>query len=311
MKPRHAPPSMSLRRYASLHAGALQGSLQRLLARPIGSLLTAAVLAVALALPLALLMVLHEAERFSSGIHDSRELAVFLRPELGQEAAAAWAERLAAEPVVAAVEARSPAQGLQELSAMRELGDALAVLDTNPLPWVLVVTPRPGADDHALAERLRSEAEIDYVQHDAAWRARLDAWLGLGRRLVLVLGIALALAGLIIVGNTVRLDIRARSEEIAVLRLLGANRAYIRRPFLYLGASYGLLAAALAMLFAWAALHALEPAVHALAATYGGHFALAGMTWQEVWPTVVAACTLGVLGAHLAVGHYLRQSEVA
>src|SRR5690606_41628493 len=87
--------------------------------------------------------------------------------------------------------------------------------------------------------------------HDALpifWRQRLSAWLAFGGRVVQVLAVLLGLGVLLVVGNTVRLDIGARREEIAVLQHLGATDGFVRRPFLYLGAWYGLAAGLLALL---------------------------------------------------------------
>ncbi|MEW2925871.1 cell division protein FtsX, partial [Pseudomonas juntendi] len=73
------------------------------------------------------------------------------------------------------------------------------------------------------------------------------AWLAFGARLVQVLSVLLGVGAALVVGNTVRLDIQARREEIGVLQLLGASDGFIRRPFLYLGAWYGLGAGAVAL----------------------------------------------------------------
>ncbi|WP_309296858.1 cell division protein FtsX, partial [Enterobacter hormaechei] len=72
-------------------------------------------------------------------------------------------------------------------------------------------------------------------------------WLAFGARLVQVLSVLLGVGAALVVGNTVRLDIQARREEIGVLQLLGASDGFIRRPFLYLGAWYGLGAGAVAL----------------------------------------------------------------
>ena len=95
---------------------------------------------------------------------------------------------------------------------------------------------------HVQADDLRALPEAEVVQHDALWRQRLTAWLAFGERVVQVVAVLLGLGVLLVVGNTVRLDIGARSEEIAVLQHLGATDGFVRRPFLYLGAWYGLAA---------------------------------------------------------------------
>jgi cell division transport system permease protein len=151
--------------------------------------------------------------------------------------------------------------------------------------------------------------EADLVQHDAVWRQRLDGWLRFGTRVALVLAALLGLGALLVVGNTVRLDIQSRREEIGVLQHLGATDGFIRRPFLYLGAWYGLAAGALAIgLLTLAAIGLREPLAE-LAASYGSRFELAGFDPIAAVEVVLGATVLGWLGAGIVTGHYLRQTR--
>ncbi len=99
------------------------------------------------------------------------------------------------------------------------------------MPTLLIVTPADAADDAQLASALQVLPQTDQVQHDALWRKRLDGWLHFGERLVQVLSALLGIGAVLVVGNTVRLDIQSRREEIGVLQLLGASDGFIRRPF--------------------------------------------------------------------------------
>ena len=164
---------------------------------------------------------------------------------------------------------------MAELRQRSGLGEAIAAVgETNPLPSVLIVSPK--GDEALLAGSLANLPEVDVVQHDAAWRQRLDSWLRFGVRLVWVLAALLGLGALLVVGNTVRLDIQSRREEIAVLQQLGATDGFVRRPFLYLGLSYGLVAGALALALLTAADQALRAPLSDLARSYGSSFALQG-----------------------------------
>ena len=125
-----------------------------------------------------------------------------------------------------------------------------------------------------------------------------------------VLAALLGLGALLVVGNTVRLDIQSRREEIGVLQLLGATDGFIRRPFLYLGAWYGLAAGALALgLLAAAGVRAAR-AAGAAGASYGSRFALAGF---DPLPALAACspaprCSAG-WARGFVTGHYLRQTR--
>jgi cell division transport system permease protein len=114
---------------------------------------------------------------------------------------------------------------------------------------------------------------------------------------------------LLVVGNTVRLDIQSRREEIGVLQLLGATDGFIRRPFIYLGAWYGLAAGALALGLLAAAAYALRTPLHALAESYGSGFALGGLDPLRAAGFLLAATAVGWMGAWLVTGHFLRQTR--
>ena len=293
------------------HGYSIVASLGRLLRKPWATLLTIGVMAIALALPLGLWVVLANVARLGGEVQASRDVAVFLKPAVAPAVAAALADTLRARGDVAAVEVVTPEAALAQLRAQPDIAAAIDALGADAaraaLPSVLRVVPR--GDERLLADALRTLPEADRVQHDAVWRERLDAWLRFGGRVVLVLAALLGLGALLVVGNTVRLDIQSRREEIGVLQLLGASDGFVRRPFLYLGAWYGLAAGGLALgvlTLAWMGLHA---PLAELAARYGSDFALRGLDPLQAGGVLLGAGLLGWLGAGLVTGHYLRQTR--
>jgi len=289
------------------HVYSFVASLGRVLGKPWATALTVGVMAVALALPLGLWLVLGNVERFSGSVQQSREISVFLKQDVGGARAAALADELRNRRNVGDVQLLTPEQGLQSL---RDKGVPAAAIDAagdNPLPYVLVVTP--AGDEMMLAAGLGQLPEAELVQHDTQWRERLDGWLRFGGRVAWVLAFLLGLGALLVVGNTVRLDIQSRREEIGVLQLLGATDGFIRRPFLYLGAWYGIGAGALAIGLLAVAGHALREPLAQLAASYGSRFELAGFTPQVALAVLAGAVVLGWLGAGFVTGHYLRQTR--
>ena len=293
------------------HGYSIVASLGRLLRKPWATLLTIGVMAVALALPLGLWLVLDNVARLGGEVRTSREIAVFLKPEVDAARAQAIADSLRARSDVATVALVTPQQALENLRARPELAAAIDALGADvalaALPSVLRLSPR--GDEQALADSLGTLPEAERVQHDAIWRERLDAWLRFGGRAVLVLAGLLGFGALLVVGNTVRLDIQSRREEIGVLQLLGASDGFVRRPFLYLGAWYGLAAGALALgvlTLAWLALR--QPRAE-LAAEYGSRFALHGLDPLPAACVLAGAGVLGWLGAGVVTGHYLRQTR--
>ncbi|MBB6600375.1 permease-like cell division protein FtsX [Luteimonas sp. MC1825] len=289
------------------HAYSFVASLGRIFRRPWSTALTIGVMAVALALPLGLWLVLGNVERFAGDVQQSRQLSVFLKQDVTPDAVAALADALRGRADVGDVAHRTPAQGLEELRARGGLGQAIDALGENPLPHVLVVTP--AGDEAMLADSLRTLPEADLVQHDAGWRQRLDGWLRFGGRVAWVLAALLGTGALLVVGNTVRLDIQSRRDELGVLQLLGASDGFIRRPFLYLGAWYGLAAGALALALLTAAGAALRLPLADLAASYGSGFGLVGFTARQALVVLAGTTALGWLGAGAVTGHFLRQTR--
>ena len=304
---RPARPNSRLGTWLDHHVYSLVASAGRMLRKPWATALTIGVMAVAITLPLGLWAALGNVERFTGTVEQSRQISLFLKPQVTVDRARALAEELRGRGDIATLDLRTPEQGMDELRRSSGLGEAISAVDGNPLPSVLVVTPK--GDETMLADSLRTLPDVDVVQHDAAWRQRLDQWLRFGVRLAWVLAALLGLGALLVVGNTVRLDIQSRRDEIAVLQQLGATDGFIRRPFLYLGLSYGLVAGLLALGLLTAADHALREPLAALAQSYGSQFALHGFDLTNAVAIVVGSGLLGWIGAGLVTGHYLRQTR--
>ncbi len=289
------------------HLYSFVASLGRAVRKPWATLLTIGVMAVALALPLGLGLALDNVQRFAGNVQQSRQVDVFLKQGVGTARAQALAGELRGRSDVARLELLTPEQGLAEFKKLSGLDDAIAALDENPLPSRLTLVPR--GDETALVAALQALPEADLVQHDAGWRKRLDGWIGFGQRLAWVLAALFGLGALLVVGNTVRLDIQSRREEIGVLQLLGASDGFIRRPFIYLGAWYGLAAGALALVLVLGAAAALRGPLDALAGSYASRFALSGLDPLRVGAVLLGATVIGWIGAWLVTGHFLRQTR--
>ncbi|GAA0725063.1 permease-like cell division protein FtsX [Dokdonella soli] len=293
------------------HFHGLFSSLGRLAARPWATALTVLVLGFALALPLLFFLVYDNARELSGGLREAREVTVFLKPALDANSADALAGELRQRADVAAVLVRTPEQGLAEFRQLSGFAEALDALQGNPLPSVLVVTPRAVADmdNPALIGELKADARVDLVQYDAAWRRRLSDILHFGERVVAVIAALLALATLLVIGNTVRMDVQARSEEISVMQLIGASDGFVRRPFLYSGLWYGLLGSVLALAIVAAVEIALAEPVGRLLDSYAHRFSLHGIGVFAASSVVAFSALLGWLGAFFATARHLAAGQ--
>ena len=312
-EPRRArvPLSARLGAWRDHHLYGFFSSLGRLAARPWATALTVLMLGFALALPLLFYIAFDNARTLSGGLREAREVTVFLKPSVQAQVANAFAAEIRQRDDVAAITIKTPEQGLAEFRQLSGFGEALDILKDNPLPNVLVVTPRLAADDDdpPLIGELRKDSRVDLVQYDATWRRRLTDILGFGERAVAVIAALLALATLLVIGNTVRMDIQARAEEIAVMQLIGAGGSFVRRPFLYTGLWYGLIGGALALIIVIGAEWAIAGPLDRLLASYDHALALSGLGVVSALIVIGASSLLGWAGAliatarHMAAGH--------
>jgi cell division transport system permease protein len=259
--------------------------------------------------PLALALLLGNLKSLAGAVEQAREIGVFLALELDETSQLGALQAVRDLPGVAAVTLRTPEEGLAEFQRYAGFGEALALIEDNPIPAVLEVIPAADARASELVSAIEAIEGVELVQHDALWRQRLDAWLALGERGVQALGLLLLLGALLVVGNTVRLDVQGRAEEISVIQLLGGTPGFIRRPFLYLGAWYGLLSGIAAIGLLAALNLGLADSVGALVASYDSRFRLQGFGIAATLGVTCGAAALGWLGAFLAVGHHLRQGQ--
>ncbi|MFC6633753.1 permease-like cell division protein FtsX [Microbulbifer taiwanensis] len=286
-------------------------SLRRFFATPLASAMTALVIAIALALPAALQLGLVNFQRAVAGWDGQPQISVFLHKSAREAAVRSYTEGLRADPAIVEVTYISPEGALAEFQEASGLGDALAGLDANPLPAVLLLRPRntDSGELEALAEKLRDSALTDAVVLDMAWVQRLAQLTELGRRLSAGLALLLALGVLLVVVNTIRLHIENRREEILVVKLVGATDAFVRRPFLYSGLCYGFFGGLLAWLLVAGGVALLSGPVAGLSSSYGSGYVLHGPGFPYLLGLTAGAALLGLVGAWLAVARHIRAIE--
>lgn len=287
------------------HRDAFARARARLLQQRGASLLNALVIGVALSLPAGGYALLSSLMGVAQRVTVEPQLSVFLR----QEARRADLEaRLKSDVRIAQARFVSRDEALRELRQAEGLAEVVAALERNPLPDAFVLRARDpsAAGLEALAADLRAAPGVARVQVDSAWAHRLGALARIGQ-LALALLAALLATGLIAVTfNTIRLQILTLRDEIEVSQLLGATDAFVRRPFLYLGALQGLAGGVLGLAVLWGGIAILNRPVRELAQTYGSDFQLALLQWPETAALLAIAAVLGWMGAMLSVSKYLR-----
>lgn len=302
----------AVNRMTSEHARVFFFSLGKLWIQPLGTLLTACVIGITLALPAGLHVLVKNVSAVSVTWENTLQISLFLKDSVTPERGAALAEELGKQIHVSQTLYVSREQSLAEFRQTSGFGEALDLLDENPLPAVVVVTPKRELSKQqitALVTELGQRAEVEQAKLDQQWLERLYALLDIARRLVWLIAALLSLAVIVIVGNTIRLDIENRREEIEVMKLIGAPDGFIRRPFLYTGFWYGVLGGLISLIFVLTALLVVGGPSQQLSALYGSNYAVAGLSFNETLIMFAAGILLGWLGAFWTVARHLSRIE--
>ena len=301
--------------YFARHAQTLVGSMGRIVHHPFATLMTMSVIAVALALPLFLNLLLANVRTATGNWNDAFDLSVYMDKRAGAARTASMAKQLRKRDDVAAVRVITADQALAEFRDASGFGKALDALNDNPLPDTLIVTPTLAASTSqgtaTLKGAIAAMADVQTVQLDTEWVKRLRAMLDILRRVVLLTGGLLGAGVVLIVGNTIRLDILNRRGEIEVMKLVGATDGFARRPFLYSGVWYGLGGGLLALILVAVAVGLLAKPVQHLAGLYGSQFHLSGLGFRLGTGVLGASVGLGWMGSWLAATRHIKGIEPA
>lgn len=298
--------------YWAHHRRSAVDSLQRLKSSAVQTAMTWLVIAVALSLPAFLLLGLDNLQQLGQRWDGAPSLTLFLDTRAKPEAIDTLQADLRADPQVESLEFVSPEQALLAFEQNTGLGEALRLLDSNPLPASFIVVPEASVSPEQLVvwgESVRSHPIVEDVVYDRAWIERLHRLLQLGRQLVWVLGVLLCLGVCLVIGNTIRLAIENRRDEIVIIKLVGGSSAFVRRPFLYTGFWYGFGGGLIGFMVLVAVILTLSGPVSDLAIAYESQFRLGLPGIALFFGMVFGGGAVGWLGAWLAVGRHLGEIE--
>lgn len=302
-----------MKNYILRHLQVFFYTLGQLAKAPVASVMTIGVIAIVLALPSGVLLVIDNLESLTEQWGKGDQVSLFLKKKVSEEKIQRFIERLKKRPEVKSLQYLSPKDALEEFKRLSDFGAAVEALSSNPLPGVIIIKPKPSSDQESRLRKLVAELEnadlVDQVQWDVRWIQRLDSLLHLAKRAVWALTAILSLGVLLTIANTIRLAVLNRREEIQVIKLVGGTSAFIRRPFLYLGAVQGFLGAFLAWLVLLTTLWWLSGPVNNMAQLYGSQFSLDLPDMAFVLALLLLGTLLGWLGALVAVGRILIEFE--
>mgnify|MGYP001251640089 CR=1 FL=1 len=297
--------------YLNHHRLMAVDSLVRLLTNLSSSLMTWSVIGIAVALPAWFYVVLRNAEQLSVGWQGQPRISVFLQQSVIKPQGRELSERLQTWKSISRTTYISQEDALREFETLSGFTEIVDSLDENPLPAVIVVLP---SDDRAataeqLFARLMDLPEVESGSLDMQWVRRLYSILHLAERSVVALTSVLAVAVMLVIGNTTRLAIESRRTEIEVIKLVGGSDAFVRRPFLYTGIWFGVGGGLLALVLVEVSLAWLSGPVKQLTGAYNSDFLLLGLGLRPGLTLLAGSALLGLAGAWLAVDRHLNAIE--
>ena len=302
-----------LRSYGRDHLRSLVFSLGKLYRQPFATTLTLLMVAIALALPACLFILLNNLQSVTHDWDDSGQITLFLSTNIDKKAITDLRSRIKKLPEIERIEYISADEALKEFRNRSEFGQLIEGLPDNPLPPTLILTPiaeaKQAAELDQLVDKFRTYPKVDLVQLDMQWLQRLQAMTNIIRRAITMIGVMLAASVLLVIGNSIRLDIENRREEIEVTKLIGATDSFIRRPFLYGGWWYGLLGGIIALFLVLAVLLVIKRPAQELVGLYDSNFKLLFPSLKQSFGLIAISVALGMFGSWLAVGRHIAKIE--
>jgi cell division transport system permease protein len=295
------------------HARQAVNSLGELWRSPFASLMTIGVLGFSITLPSTLYVIVKNTEQISEQWQQASEISLFLEKGVSNADAQQLLKRLRLWPEISEVAYIPADKALEEFQLLSGFGDALNYLEENPLPAVVLVVP---TSKHAsptaagiLLDKLRKEREVEIGKLDIEWLERLYALINIAKDLVTLLAVLLFFAVVLIIGNTIRLNILNKKDEIVVMKLVGATDAFIQRPFLYTGFWFGLLGGVMAWVTVLFILLWVDFSMDAFMEKYQVDFNITAMDLSTLLIMLMMSVGLGLAGSILSVQRHVKDIE--
>ena len=297
--------------YLHIHAHALFSSLGRLVRNPFSSAMSIVVMAIAISLASGFYLLVVNMQQLTGNIESTNQMSLFLKPSFSDKAGENLADRIRKNSNIEHVKLITKAQALEEFKSYSGFGEALNVLEKNPLPTVIQVLPKNTLDDIHSVELLMDEfskfPQVDFAQMDMQWVKRLHSIMQIMQRSVFLLTVLLSSAVLFITGNTIRLELQNRRDEVLVAKLVGATHSFIQRPFLYTGFWLGLLSGLVAWVLVTLMMVILQNPIERLSILYNGAFNVRYLGLSDTLSLLMIASMLGVIGSWIVLRQQLKQ----
>lgn len=297
--------------YLLHHLQSLVFSLRKIYAAPATTIMTVAVIGITLSLPGGFYLFLKNIDAMSGDFRSSSQISLYLDLDVSEKQARALEKQIVKSEDVESTRFISRELSLEEFRENSGFGKSIDTLSSNPLPHTIIVDPSVSETFavRSLLKNLQAMPEVKIAKLDTEWLERLYTIIEIARRSVVIVTILFAFAVLLIIGNTIRLDIQNRYQEIIVTKLVGATNAFIRRPFLYGGVWYGLLGGIISWLIVEIGYLAISGPLERLNLLYKSDMNLITFSLHDFMILITSSTLLGLAGSWIAVARHLNQIE--
>lgn len=301
-----------MKHWLNQHIQAINLVVKRMKENLLATILMFVVMGVTLCLPGTLYVIVDNLNRLAVNLQGDPQISLFLKLDIDSQTIDALSARLESHPQIQHHRFASKDSAWEQLQQQAETATVAANLTNNPLPDAYFITPKTMTPEEleTLQAELQQWESVELAQLDTSWIKRLNALLQLGKKGILVLVILLGFALIVIIGNTVRLQILTQREEIQVSKLIGATDSFIRRPFLYAGTIYGLGGGLVAWLLLISVISLFNVSIADLSELYASGFRLDLPSVQTSALIIASAIFLSWIGSFIAVNRSLTQLDL-
>jgi cell division transport system permease protein len=294
------------------HSQALKLVLSRMRSNKLSTLMICLVVAVAMCIPGLFYVGVDHLSTLTNHMQDETEISLFLKLDTSADTLAEIDKLLAKNDAIKQFRLVTKDEAWQKLKSQSDANNAVYQLTKNPLPDAFFIQAK-STDPEAL-EKLRNELQnikgVEQALLNTEWAKRLATILTLGKKIILFIAILLAIALLVIIGNTVRMQILTQKDEIEVSKLMGATTSFIKTPFLYAGILYGLFGGLLAILMIAGVIEIFNYSVAQISRLYSSDFSLSLFNTNLFFTIIGSAIVIGWVGSYLAVTRSIASIKI-
>jgi cell division transport system permease protein len=296
-----------MKSWLTQHSQALKLVLRRFKANLLNTLFICLAIGVTLALPSIMYTVLSSLSGLANNVKSESQISVFLSADQASGTATSIKAALEKNALVKSFKFVSKEDALKQLETATANNNVLSSLEQNPLPDAFFIAPKnlDAASIESLKSELANLEGIEEIVVDGAWIKRLNYLILIGQKAMVIITSLLGFALVAVIGNTIRMQILTQQAEIELSQLIGATKSFIRRPFLYLGALYGLIGGLFALLITYAVISVFNQSLNTLAREYQTDFSinLPDITSGSV--VCLLSLVVGLVSAYFAVSKSL------